>query len=304
MCPLHFVSTSILPYLSTPLLPLTALLRLTRPHNALAAALCTLLGAHLARGDAGSIPWPRLMIPAATMALVVGAVTCLNDVVDHVEDRHNAPHRPIPSGAVSRRGAALFALALLGVAGALVLQLDASLALLGVAMTIVSVAYAIRLKRTVLVGNLIVGAVSGATVLFGAHAVRSLTADRIETSIAVLTAFGLVSLFVFAREVLKSITDFDGDLRAGHATTATRLGLPCAMAVFRLLAISFALTTLVPWRLGIGGWPYLLPMAAGATVPLMWLAIAPQPAPASLRRWLRATKVSWFVGLAGLATLR
>lgn len=277
---------------------LAALLRLTRPHNVLAAALCTLFGAHVVLDRDEPRDWPSLLLPALAVCLVVGAVNCLNDVVDHVEDGHNAPHRPIPSGSVGRAAASGFALALLGAAGAIALRLDQSVAAMGVLLTAAGVAYAVRIKRTVLLGNLLVGVLSGATLLFGARAVNGTLSSE------VWTAFGLVSLFVFAREVLKSIADHDGDRRAGHVTTATRLGHTRAMRVFRIIVLMFAIASLVPWLAQVVGFPYLLAVTICGTLPLCAIAATPRLAPDTMRRWLRATKLSWFAGMAGLLLVR
>jgi len=51
---------------------LVALLRLTRPHNALAAGLCTLLGVQGAAGNAAGTTWQSRLLPVITIVLVGG----------------------------------------------------------------------------------------------------------------------------------------------------------------------------------------------------------------------------------------
>jgi len=77
-----------------------ALVRITRPHNAVVAGLTALLGYLIATGTLTS---PSLLL-AVVVVLVTAAGNVINDVYDIEIDRINRPERPIPSGEISLRG--------------------------------------------------------------------------------------------------------------------------------------------------------------------------------------------------------
>lgn len=93
-------------------------LRLARPANLPTAAADILAGLAIA-GLVGSpellanSPWAEAtLLLLASIALYAGGVT-LNDVFDAAIDSVERPERPIPSGVISRRAAALFGVVLL-----------------------------------------------------------------------------------------------------------------------------------------------------------------------------------------------
>lgn len=91
------------------------ILRLCRPANALTAAADVVAGWCIA----GANDWATLALLApASMLLYAGGIT-LNDVFDANTDAIERPERPIPSGAISRRAAALLGAMLLTLGGAL-----------------------------------------------------------------------------------------------------------------------------------------------------------------------------------------
>lgn len=90
-----------------------ALLRLCRPYYAAPMALTYLLTVYYATGGQLDGRWLAACLSTAALALVIAAGYALNDVCDVAIDRLNAPHRPIPSGRVSRRTAAVCAIVLL-----------------------------------------------------------------------------------------------------------------------------------------------------------------------------------------------
>lgn len=91
------------------------ILRLCRPANALTAAADVVAGWCIAGAD----DWAALALLApASMLLYAGGIT-LNDVFDARVDAVERPERPIPSGAISRRAAAMLGAMLLALGGAL-----------------------------------------------------------------------------------------------------------------------------------------------------------------------------------------
>jgi geranylgeranylglycerol-phosphate geranylgeranyltransferase len=222
-----------------------ALVELARPGNVLMAGVGALVGAIVAAGP-GS--WPATGAAALATGLVTGGGNALNDVTDRALDRRAHPQRPIPSGRLSTRAASLAA----GVAFLLASGIAAwvSLELLGlvVAAEAVLIAYEGLAKDRVLVGNMVVAALVGATFLAGAVAVGELTAP-------VGFLAGLAFLANVAREIWKDDQDADHDV--GRATFAQRYPR-LAPRVAQAVTLGAIACSVLPLLAGFGGWPYAL----------------------------------------------
>jgi geranylgeranylglycerol-phosphate geranylgeranyltransferase len=275
------------------------LVQITRPHNCVAAALASLLGAYLTGGTAHLLS-PPVMRAAIVVGLVVAACNVVNDYRDVTADRMDKPHRPIPSGRVSRRAAGglalVLALTVFGVAWTLGLWPMAAIAL---ATTILGTGYSYCLKSTVLLGNGTVGLLSASTVIYGGLAAGNLTPQ-------VTVAGVLVFLFVFAREILKTIADRRGDVLAGVRTVATRFGTPASLRLFQSLAIVFVVAALAPWFLHLSGDRYLVAMVAGSVLPTVVIAIllGLRLTEGTIHLSLRVTKFLWFSSLFAMVMLK
>jgi len=204
---------------------------------------------------AGSLIGAKLaglnMLPVTTIALVIGSNSLLfcasiafNDWHDVVEDAVNQPARPIPSGRVAR-GRALGA-AIVMFACALVLALGVSwkMAVLAVAVCLLSVGYTVRWKPVPLFGNAVVAALSA----YPLWCWLALDAQSGE-------GFGVLILgcFVFrlGAELVKTGEDHVGDRRAGISTVATRKGADYANRLGVMLmcaALLLLLLFLAPQR--------------------------------------------------------
>ena len=89
-----------------------ALYKLARPFNGFSGALAVFLGGYVARTG----EWLSVVLAAVVTFLVTGAGNTWNDYLDVEIDRINKPERVLPSGAVSRRAALIFALTLNAIA--------------------------------------------------------------------------------------------------------------------------------------------------------------------------------------------
>ena len=156
-------------------------LMLMRPANIVTAIADILLGFAasgsvqlLLAGHSGSVAHPQLRIlgwlVAATIGLYGGGVV-FNDVFDTELDRVERPERPIPSGAASRRSAALLGTVLLlgGVAAAF--QVSGLSGGIAVAVAGLALAYDAFGKHFPVLGPLNMGACRGGNLLLGLSAV-------------------------------------------------------------------------------------------------------------------------------------
>jgi 4-hydroxybenzoate polyprenyltransferase len=142
-----------------------AYLQLVRLPNVFTAAADSLAGWLLVRG---SLDEPRRWAPLALASMAIYAAgIALNDLFDIELDRAERPGRPLPSGRVSTRTAAVLAVGLLGLGLALA-GISGSWASVAVAALLVAcvVAYDAALRRTA-IGPVVMGACRGLNVLLG-----------------------------------------------------------------------------------------------------------------------------------------
>lgn len=273
-----------------------AVLRLVRWENCVAVALTTMLGAHLAGGALTA----RALVAASTVMLLHAAGTALNDRCDVAVDRLARPQRPLPSGRLSLEFADRLA-AVLAVVGLALAALLGPVALaVAVLVVLASVAYAVRLKNTVLLGNLTVAALSAATVPFGAAVVR-----QWEVPTAAIQGGVLVFAYMVAYEVLKCLQDVDSDGAAGIRTIATSWGPRAARATAAAALAGFASVALWPAIAGSAspGYGIAVVLPLGCVVGAALSAYLVRPPDKAWDRAVGWLKVGWFVSLPALGLL-
>ncbi len=211
---------------------LLAYMELSRYPQTLAVALCTLIGAVLAEVSLTMTALIAVMV--SNVCLFVGA-TALNDACDVKEDAINKPHRPVPSGRISRTNASVFA-SVFFILGAILAALVAPL--LGIAATVVcvvSVAYATLLKRIAFLGNAVVATVS----IYPIYCMLVVGGEPNPMFMHVIVSF---LLFRFGAELIKTAEDRAGDSHAGIRTAATVFG---EAAIYRVGNIVLILAIVV-----------------------------------------------------------
>jgi 4-hydroxybenzoate polyprenyltransferase len=272
------------------------LVLLTRPHNCLAAGLAVVVGAHLG-GVTGLVSEPAVRA-ALVAALIVAAANVANDRGDVVEDRINKPDRPVAAGRVSSATAGAYAAILAAVGVLIALTFGSGSALAAVALSAASMAYSLRLKRTFLVGNLLVAALAGSTIVYGAAVLGRPTAAM---------AIGAVLVFVsvLSSEVLKSISDRDGDAAAGRTTVGTRFSLSTGLRFHAALTVGLLPLVLLPTIVGYAPLIFVLAGIVGVVIPnaLMLVRLRGANTARSVKRVLPLSKVAWFTGLLSLIFL-
>ncbi|MCS7117763.1 MAG: UbiA family prenyltransferase [Thaumarchaeota archaeon] len=276
----------------------SALIRLTRPPNGLMMFVAVLVGYYV---SSGRLP------DASTLALSFFTAYCLNgssmavnDLVDVEVDRVNAPHRPIPSGAVGRLEAKLLATGL-GVIGL------SSSALLGTVPVLIAItsyllalAYNVSLKQTGLLGNSVVSATVAAPFLFGS-AVAVGTPD-----IGSGTLAALAFLSSLGREVVKGIADIEGDSVRGIRTVARVRGVRFASFLGAGAVLAAVVLSPLPYLTGTLGWAYLpLVAVADAGFAFSSYGLVKGLSPGAARRvksqyllWMFLALVAFLVGSA------
>lgn len=275
-------------------------MELCRPLNGLIAFLSVWLGAYITDGlpfasdqswwqwlNANQSVW--LVAVAAFLALSAG--NSLNDFCDVRIDRINKPKRPIPSGRVSRQQALIFSLILLGGSVQFGYRVNQTAFLIVVGVVVTLVAYAFWLKRTPLIGNLVVGGLTALTFIAGGVAKG--------TAREVLPLAIFAFLFTTAREIVKDIEDLPGDRAQSVATLPLLWGERRAISIALLLIGGGIIFSPIPYLLNWYSWIYLVLMIFGVDLVLVYLGFQLWTNPtqrncARIQKWM---KWNIFVGL-------
>ncbi|HRP55956.1 UbiA-like protein EboC [Agriterribacter sp.] len=150
-------------------------LRLMRPANIVTAVADILAGVAIAGyvvKDGSVYQWqPIGLLIFSTIGLYGGGVV-LNDVFDAELDRTERPERPVPSGLITKNGAALFGIILLlaGIAAAASVHVTGWLsfsAMISVAIAVCAVVYDKWMKHNGFLGPLNMGICRGLNLLLG-----------------------------------------------------------------------------------------------------------------------------------------
>ena len=184
----------------------------------------------------------------------------VNDVIDIEIDRINAPGRALPSGAISVRNAKIYAIVLLAIGMLFFALIDISgytelrLNWLWVlAHVILLDLYNFKIKKTGLLGNVIVAYMSWALFIYA-----DLFVNGYFTKVPLF--FGTISFCVsLSREVIKGVMDVEGDRDHGILTLAVRYGVNFArntgvllQTIVLILAVSIFMDNGLIGRIGFG----------------------------------------------------
>ncbi len=272
-----------------------AFIELTRPGNLVMIAAGVVLGGLLSGARVGA--WPdgaSVYLAALSAALIAAGGNALNDLFDLPIDHVNRRERPLPSGRLLPLEARVIWLAATGaglVAASLVSAVHLALA---AAAALTLYAYAWRLKKTPLLGNVVVAFLVAQALLFGGLTEEWTTV----LGVAVFFAF----LMTLAREIVKDIQDVEGDRQGGATTFAVLRG---ERAAGRLATVVMALTMLItplPYALpGFGG-AYMMLVGGADAVILIGLWSLQSPGAERAGRVSGGLKVAMLLGMAALAT--
>jgi 4-hydroxybenzoate polyprenyltransferase len=194
----------------------------------------------------------------AHTAALMGSSACLysagmvwNDLFDFEQDWRERPQRPLPSGQVSRRTAAILAIMLTGGGWAVALIAGMSAAILAGLLVVAILLYDRWLKRTSL-GPLGMGACRFLNVLLGLSAADAISVDwGLRLHLAAVVGLYVVGVTWFAR-------------REASVSQSGQLNF-AAMIVIASLLVALALPLHVSAGTASPAFPYLL-VAFGAVV--------------------------------------
>ncbi len=271
---------------------LYAFFQLARPINGVIASVSVVLGAFLAKGSID--PPVNAAIIAVAAFLLLSAGNALNDFYDVEADRINKPARPIPSGRVKRRSALIFAVVLFTIGTGLGLSVNWAAFSIACIVSVFLVLYTLTLRRLLLIGNLVVGVLTGLTFISGGVAVGAIGGAVIPAVFA--------SLFTTAREVIKDIQDVRGDGMSGLTSLAVKWGQRQAMYVSFVFLALVILVSPLPYFLGVYSVYYLICVVVGVDLILVYcmLTLLFSLTEKSAARVASIMKFDIFVGLGAI----
>ncbi len=232
------------------------LIRFNRPAGWLVLVWPTLVALWVAAG--GFPGWHLLVVFVAGTVLMRSAGCTINDIADRDFDRHvkRTQARPITSGALSVREAALVGVVLALVALALVLSTRWE----AVAWSVPAVAFTILYpftKRFFAMPQAFLGIAFNFGIVIAFAAVQGQVPG-------VAWLLWLANMFlVLAYDTEYAMVDRDDDLRIGMKTSAITLGRFDVAGVMLFFALCLGLTALALAPLGLG-WPLWLGWGAAA----------------------------------------
>ena len=275
--------------------PFIGVVRLLRPGWLVVIMMGVALGGVLVAGAAaleGNL-WQRLLLAMCSQALIGGAAFSLNDLFDLATDQVRQPERPLASGVLSPKGARW----VWGLGSAVGVALGGWLSVAHGVMAAVVVfllyAYSAHLKRTVLVGNLVVALVAALALVYGGWAVGTPAAALIGAAFAFLTvlAYEVVQdLEVTLAEPSPSIRTLPAVHGPGAATRTATVLLACTIILAPLPFLFF----------NYGGLYLLLALLAdGLFLSALWQLQA-RPSVAAAQATRRLLAWAMLLGLSAL----
>lgn len=268
-------------------------LAITRPVNAVVSGLAAALGYLIAKGTL--VPAALVLIPIVILITAAGNV--INDYYDADIDAINRPQRPIPSGEVTRSSARSYAITLF-LAGIL-LSLFANPLCIAIAVvnSLLLIAYAGKLKRIPVSGNIAVSYLAASIFVFGGAfaGTAGLGRDLPLAAIAAITFFAMM-----ARELLKDAEDITGDAVGGARTLPMKIGIKSTSRIAFACAVIATCISLVPGLWWGWGGRYLVGIGV---VDLVILAAVARALPCTTPGCVTASRATVMVKAGMFASL-
>lgn len=262
---------------------LASIPRLLRVENCVMAGLAVVVGFIVAGGIGDLAAINGLLLAFVSAFVITGAGNAINDYYDKGTDRKNAPHRPIPSGAISASGAFYLAVVLFIAGIIMAFFINYSCLALAALNSALLFLYARNLKSSVLAGNLLVSYLTASTFVYGALVLQNPAATVFLALLAFLANVG--------REMIGDVEDVVGDRKAGMKTFVIVYGEKKAWLYGRSYIFAAVFMSPVPFLNGLMGTPYLFVVAVADAI-FVWSAVT-----RSARRNQQLTKVAILAGL-------
>jgi geranylgeranylglycerol-phosphate geranylgeranyltransferase len=223
--------------------------------------------------------------------LVTAGGNVINDYFDIAIDKVNKPRRALPSGRITQKRALLYAITLTLFGVAVALFINPTCLGLATLNAVLLVLYSWKLKRSALVGNLLVGYLTGSVFLFGGAAVSAVFLPGI--------LFLSAMLAITSREIIKDVEDLPGDKRAGASTLPIRYGGARSLAVAMLFMLAAVAISPLPFITSTLGFAYLGIVVLADSILLYGVSLswsAPSRASALIKYGMLVVLLAYIIG--------
>lgn len=235
------------------------LYKLGRPLTSLTGSLAVFLGGYVS----GAEQWTPVILAMVATFLISMAANAWNDYLDIDIDRINQPQRPLPSGKVTPQAALAFSIILTLIGLLISILINWPVFAIALGSTILLYLYSWKLKSTVLLGNFTIASISAMSAIFGGVAAGH-----------PLPSFWLAAIIftaIMGREILKTLADYEGDLRQHCRTISTAWGQRPARIFFYILGAMTIFVMMLPYALDVYQPIYAVVVAIGVFPVLIYV---------------------------------
>jgi len=228
------------------------LFRLLRFELPFSAGVCVVMGQLLALGEFA----PLLVTIFGFMSVfsISASILVLNDFFDIETDKINAPHRPIPAKLVSPSEAFWLSIFLLFVGLVLSYLISIIILLFSITLAVIGFLYNGKLKKSGLIGNILVSISVGMTFIYGGATV-GLPLNKM------VLLFSLIAVLIdLGEEIASDAMDIKGDLIINSNSLAIKYGMPAALKISGFIFLFVVLLTFVPFIMNWLPLIYLIPI--------------------------------------------
>ncbi|MEM5868826.1 MAG: UbiA family prenyltransferase [Candidatus Aenigmatarchaeota archaeon] len=200
----------------------------------------------------------NLVLAIASVVLISSAGIVTNDYYDYEIDKINTPHRPLPSGRISKKFAKIYAIFLF-IGGTVIASfINIYCFALAIINSFLEFFYARNLKRIALVGNATDSWFVASTFLYGYLA--SLGKEFIiADNFYLILIFSLLSFFAnIGREIFGDIEDLNGDKMLGLKTLPIITSVKFSRFIASLFIILSVILSPLPFLLGFFSYEYIV----------------------------------------------
>jgi 4-hydroxybenzoate polyprenyltransferase len=203
-------------------------LDILRPYMSLLAGVTTFLSMKLVNGSNRYLLNQTVLLAISTIFLFSSSMV-INDYLDLEEDMINDPNKAITSGKIGKKTALAYGISLFIIGIFTSFIVDPFLIVYGTIFLLCNVSYSKWLKKRIVIGNLYTGLYSSYAILI----VALYTHEFLRLSYFILYAI----LFIFGREILRTASDTEGDLRVGIKTISNSSGEEVAIFIGSIIMI-------------------------------------------------------------------
>ncbi|MDA4130597.1 MAG: geranylgeranylglycerol-phosphate geranylgeranyltransferase [Thaumarchaeota archaeon] len=231
---------------------LSSLLSMIRPANSFLVGFAVVVGIAVSSNNYRDIFSITSLLGFFTGFFISSFSMISNDIYDYEVDRVNQPGRPLPSGAVKLGQARNFSIILLVLGLACSFPLGIPNLAIAAVFAFIGWYYNFRAKKSGLVGNSLVALSLAIPYIFGSIALGNYTLNL--GYLLALTSF----LAGMGREVLKGVSDVEGDKIRNVRTVASTGGVASAKLISALFFLLAVASSALPLIFGLLGRAFLI----------------------------------------------